>query len=340
MPKRKRILVLRTDRVGDLTLVTPLIESLRLSYPSSFIAALVRNETRAVLDNNPNLNEILIYNPEASVVEQAKVLKEHEFSDALLLYPTRKLAQILFLAGIPNRIGVGTIFYQYLTLMHSVSRKYEPLRHEVEYNLDVGRAIGLERISTVPRIYITDEEREWASSTLSGKGISPGDLIIGINPGSGGSSPNWIPETYFKMSINLLDIPDTKIIILGSREEGEAYRELLKGIVSDRIIPIMGLPLRELISIISQLDLLISSSTGPMHIAAALQRNTVSLFCPMPVCNVTRWGPIGNKASIILPEEGFCNTNCPKDPKLCKLEGISPEKAFDAVWNLIMKPSS
>lgn len=89
MPKRRRILIVRPDRVGDVVLMTPLISSLRASYKDAFIAALVRRETAPVLEHNPDLNKILIYYPQISGRKQVSRIREYDFTDALLLHPTK-----------------------------------------------------------------------------------------------------------------------------------------------------------------------------------------------------------------------------------------------------------
>lgn len=80
-------------------------------------------------------------------------------------------------------------------------------------------------------------------------------------------------------------------------------------------------PLRKLILYISRFDVLVSSSTGPMHIASALKVPTVSMFCPLPACSPQLWGPLGNKHEIILPPESYCKINCPGDPHICTFDG-------------------
>ena len=84
------------------------------------------------------------------------------------------------------------------------------------------------------------------------------------------------------------------------------------------------------------MDLLISASTGPMHIAAGLKVPTISLFCPLPACAPELWGPKGNNSNIILPGEEFCRNVCPGDPKICRFEG---EGGIDAevVLNKVLK---
>jgi heptosyltransferase-2 len=90
-------------------------------------------------------------------------------------------------------------------------------------------------------------------------------------------------------------------------------------------------PLRELMSVLSHLHCLVSSSTGPMHVAAALRVPTVSLFCPIPACSPQLWGPRGNRAQIVLPPEGSCAARCPGDPKVCRFEEIEPETVVEAI---------
>lgn len=84
------------------------------------------------------------------------------------------------------------------------------------------------------------------------------------------------------------------------------------------------LSLRELSAVLSQVNLLVSSSTGPMHIAAAVGTSTVSMFCPLTACSPKLWGPIGNVSKVILPPEGFCQMICSGDPHVCTF-GIRSE---------------
>jgi heptosyltransferase-2 len=85
--------------------------------------------------------------------------------------------------------------------------------------------------------------------------------------------------------------------------------------------PNIGARLRNSMISIASLDCLISSSTGPMHIAAALGVKTISIFCPTTACSPQLWGPVGNTNKIILPENNYCGVKCPGNPKVCTLEG-------------------
>jgi ADP-heptose:LPS heptosyltransferase len=89
-------------------------------------------------------------------------------------------------------------------------------------------------------------------------------------------------------------------------------------------------------ALIPHLDLLVSASTGPMHIAAGLDVPTVSLFCPLTACSPQLWGPRGNRAEVVLPPEGYCSSMCPGNPHICDLEGgIHPANIYEKILEML-----
>ncbi|GAB6283384.1 MAG: hypothetical protein STSR0008_21490 [Ignavibacterium sp.] len=96
--------------------------------------------------------------------------------------------------------------------------------------------------------------------------------------------------------------------------------------------------LRESIINIAALDYFISSSTGPMHIAAALKVKTISMFCPLIACSPKLWGPQGNDAVIILPDNNYCQNICSGNPKHCDFSGengINAEIVYQKFLSII-----
>jgi heptosyltransferase-2 len=351
MARPRRIVVIRTDRIGDVVLATPLIRALRCSFPDAYIAALVRPYTRDVLLHNPHLNDILVDDPEGEHAgregfwRQVRMLRSHRFDTALLLLPTERLAWMLFLAGIRRRIGTGVRLYQVLTFMRMVSRhKYVPLRHEADYCLDLGRVIGAQAVDLRAEVFVTEQERAGAAAILEPLG-SPASLhgkirLIGIHAGHGRSAPNWRPARYAELAEMLLKDHSVRIVLTG----GEGDRQLLEPFrlpEPGRVIDLVGkLQVRELVGVLSWLDVLVSASTGPMHIAAGLGVPTVSLFCPLTACSPKLWGPLGNRSEILLPPEDYCRNRCPGDPHICDLEdGIRPEDVVQRI-HAILPPAA
>jgi heptosyltransferase-2 len=222
---------------------------------------------------------------------------------------------------------VGHKFYQFITNTKSVyRRKYIPLRHEADYCMDMARKIGVETDNLDTEIHLNIEEKDFINSRKE-KFKNGKKILIGVHTTSGNSAPNWQPQKYRELIDKLKTLRDVEIIITDQQIPDE-----LRNIADVKCPPKNSL--RDLIHIISALDLLISASTGPMHIAAALKIRTISLFCPLTACSPELWGPKGNKATNILPDENYCGKVCSGNPKKCYFEGkggISVEKVFKEV---------
>ena len=108
----RRILIVRTDRVGDVVMITPMLRELRKAFPDAFIATLTQPNTSEILLNNPNINKIVIDDlKKENFRKVVRELRNYKFTDGLMVLPTERAAYQMFLAGIGNRIGVGRKLY-------------------------------------------------------------------------------------------------------------------------------------------------------------------------------------------------------------------------------------
>ncbi len=312
-----RILILRPDRLGDVVLSTPLPREIKKKYPDTFIAVLVRNYTKDIYINNPFVDEIMVEEELGiSFWKRVKRLRSLRFTHGIALLPTEKNNWLLFFSGIKIRIGVGHKFYQFLSNAKSIyRRKYIPLRNEADYCLDALRKIGIENPDTAVSIYLFDEEKKRALE-IRESFSNDKKIFVGIHATSGKSAPNLSLKEYRKLAELLVLQKDIQVFIT----EKEIPDELknIRGIS----YYFEKLSLRDSIIAFSALDILISASTGPMHIAAALKVKTLSVFCPLPACEPKLWGPQGNEAHFVMPNENYCTKVCSGDPQTCMFEGI------------------
>ena len=155
MKEPKRILIVRTDRIGDLVLSTPVIASLRKAYPNSYIAFMCRPYTEAIVKGNPYLDEVIVYDKYGkekgfwATLKFARYLKRKRFDLALILHPTNRAHLVTFLAGIPERVGWDQKLGFLLTkrIPHT---KQQGEKHELEYTLDMLRSLDIEPQEILP----------------------------------------------------------------------------------------------------------------------------------------------------------------------------------------------
>ncbi|HMQ69722.1 MAG TPA: glycosyltransferase family 9 protein, partial [Ignavibacteria bacterium] len=334
--KMKRILIVRTDRVGDVVMITPMIRELRKSFPDAFIATLTNTNTQDILINNPHLNQIIADDlSKNSFYSVTAKLREFNFTDGLLVMPTERAAYQMFLGGVKNRIGVGRKLYEVITLMKTVSRnKYIPLRHEADYCMDLARKIGVVTDDLTPEIYITAEEKKTGMEILRSFNVSESDMKIIVHTGSGKSSSNWSEDKYSELIKRIIDKYSSAKIILTAKEMSDNFKANIISLNSNNIVfPDQHIKrLRDLIRIISNTDLLIAPSTGPLHIASALKIKTIGLFCHRRMNCAKHWGALGSKAVNLEVSKGFCDANCSPDKETCMFEdGISVEEVLNNI---------
>lgn len=331
---KMRVLISRPDRLGDVILSTGIPREIKKSFPDSFVAVLLRPYTADIYKNNPFVDAVIIYDPDDPAFEysqKVKEIREYRFSHGLMLLPNKKINYMLFQAGIPRRYGSGHKFYQFITGARTVSRhKYVPLRHEADYCMDLARRIGVKTRNIDSEIHLSEEEKKKAAQireSLAGNGR----ILIGIHSTSGMSAPNWRPERYRELAEKLLMHNEIKIVVTDDNPP-EVMRNI-EGVIYIN----EKQKLRESIVNFSVLDCLVSASTGPMHIAAALRVRTVSLFCPLFNCSPQLWGPKGNDSVIIMPEGESCIPDCDKNTSMCRFEKGKSNIPVERVYQEILK---
>jgi ADP-heptose:LPS heptosyltransferase len=331
----KRILIVRTDRVGDVVMITPMVRELKKTFPDSFIATLTQPNTTAILKNNPYID--LMITDDLKKESYRKVIgeiKKYKFTDGLLVLPTERAAYQMFRAGVKNRIGVGRKLYEIITFMKSVSRNnYIPLRHEADYCMDLARKIGVVSDNIQPEIFVTEGEKEWTENFYDDCCIREDTFKIILHTGSKNSAPNWREEKYFELLKGIVKkFPDENyVIMLSALEMTDGFRKDVKDLNDDRIIDVSHkiTNLRELIKVISGIDLMLCSSTGPIHLADALNIKCIGIHCYRNVSCAKHWGVINNKSVNLEVKKQYCDSHCSNDKNICNFEdGISIEEVI------------
>ena len=263
-----------------------------------------------------------------------KKIKSLKFDYGLLVHPTERAAYQMFWAGVKQRIGVGRILYEVITFMKSVSRNnYIPLRHEADYCMDLARKIGIESDNYQPEIFVSDEEKIEINNYLLSKNIPEYTFKIILHTGSKNSAPNWSEDKYFELLNKILNkYPDKEFaILLTAYEMTQEFKSKVAQLNDKRIINVSDDidDLRKLIKIISVADLVICSSTGPIHLADALNRKCIGIHCNRPMNCVKHWGVINKKSINLEVSKEYCDSYCSSDKKQCGIEdGISTDEVL------------
>ncbi|MCM8800956.1 MAG: lipopolysaccharide heptosyltransferase II [Candidatus Omnitrophica bacterium] len=339
----KRILVARTDRVGDVLLSTPVIKNLRDSYPSSYIAMVVSNYCKEILEGNPYLDEVLIYDKEKrhrGLIGSLKFvfhLRKKRFDLAIILHPTNRMHLVTFLARIPKRIGYNRKLGFLLTdkIPHT---KQEGRKHELEYNLDLLRYLGIPAQDKTLFMPIRKEAEDWIEELFKKERINPTDKLLAIHPGASCPSKLWPAERFAELADRLADKYGFKLIFIAGRKDINITEGVIK-YLKNPVINLAGkTSLSQLASILRRCQLFISNDSGPVHIATAVGTPVISIFGRnQKGLSPLRWRPLGRFDRFIHKDVGCSQClahNCKKG-FLC-LKAITVEEVLEIAKSIIV----
>ena len=297
---REKVLVRATNWVGDLVMATPALAGIRKSFPDAEISVLVKPPLDELLKGNPAVDDIIHIDRKGAhagatgVARLARELRKRKFDRAILLQNAFEAALIAMLAKIPVRMGYSTDGRGIL-LTHGVKVSDETRRkHQIYYYIDLLKALGLKADGRTPRLYLTKEDSEYASGVLREQGIGKGELIAGINPGAQyGAAKKWHPERFGAVADGLVREFGARIIIFGGPGDVQSAGAV-QASMKEQAVNLSGRTnLRGLMALIRKCSLFVTNDTGPMHIAAALDVPTLSVFGSTdPVAT----GPVGKRS--------------------------------------------
>ncbi len=317
----KRILILRTDRIGDVLLSTPVIKAVREKYPQAFIAMVVSPYAKDVVEGNLYLDEVIIYDKDGKhkswerTIKFAHNLEKKRFDLAIILHPTNRVHLLSFLAGIGKRVGYDRKLGFLLTdrITHTKERGE---KHELEYNLDLLRYLGINVEDKNIFMPIKKESEEWVDDFFKQEGIRGSDKLLAINPAASCPSKIWPFERFAEVADRLAQKNGFKILVVSGSKDLLIAQNVIKNMRSSVISLAGKTSVSQLASLLKRCSLFISNDSGPVHIASAVGTPVISIFGrKQKGLSPKRWGPVGQRDKFLHKDAGCIEClahNCKK----------------------------
>lgn len=345
MKKYKNILIVRTDRIGDVVLTTPAIKALKDAWPESKISILVSPVTKELVDGNPNIDEILIDDKSgehkgfSGFIKLINVIRQKKF-DLAVIYHTKKRSNLLcFLSRIPERIGYKNDKFGFLLNHPIVDQRPLGKKHESGYCLDVLEHLGIYSENTELFLPIKEEAELWADQFIHQNGLDQNDVLIAVHPGASDASKRWPDEKFAELIDKMVAQYHCHIIVIGSADVRDISRKIASKI-QGQLLDLTGMvTLSQGISILRRCKMLVSNDSGPVHLAAAVQTPVVSIFTRnQPGINPERWRPLIDYTRVVAvpydDQTSFADPDQVKEEYLDKITVTEVFEAVDALFKL------
>src|SRR5665213_483440 len=323
------ILIVRTDRLGDVILTLPMAHALKRALPECHISFLICSYTQPIVERCPDVDEVFIAEPEISFRELIRIFSESKADVAFFPSPRFRLAMAAWLTHIPKRIGTGFRWYSFLFTHRIFEHRKTAERHEAEYNLRMLTSLGISAPrDELPNILLQKEEREAVDEWLASHLGDPSAKFAVLHTTNGGSTHPWPTQNFIELGRMIFERYGMTIILTGLRQEAVILDAIANSFGAGAAQVFAGHSLPELAALLERASVVVATGTGPGHLAAALGANTIGLF-PLPLAiSKERWGFRGPRVRNLSPEPLAACPNCEQCTCMERLDVRS-------VWNAV-----
>lgn len=318
----------------------PAVRAFKRALPDESMSMLAKPWVSPLFENDPYIDEIILLEERHKGLmgkfKLASELRQMDFNRALLMQNAFSAALTAFLARIPERIGYNRDG-RGLLLTKPIPYNGQDLRmHHIDYYMELVKQAGFKAAPSIPWIFLTLGERLSAREILKALPRP----ILGINPGAAyGSAKQWLTSRFADTARRFMDGTSGSIVIFGGQKEtaiaGEIESHLRDYAKYGRVLNTAGgTTLRELIGLISEIDVLLTNDSGPMHIGYGVRTPMAAIFGST---SPELTGPVG-EGNIVIQKPVSCGPcfkrKCDKQSIKC-MEAVEVDEVADAIMRLM-----
>lgn len=351
-----KILIFTKNWLGDVLFEVPALRAIRENFPEARMVVLAPARCREILEAVPFLDEIRVFDErlsERSLYSKIRFLAwlgRERFDKVFLFHRSFTRALLAWLGGIPERIGYRTGKRGWI-----LTKAVDPPRqamHQADYFLLLLKWAGLRvKFGAAYEFFYRAEDELKAKKILETKGLVP-HTFAAFHIGANWEPKRW-PATHFARLADLVsEAFSCPVVLTGSKEDKDIAAEIERclekmgsapspvalspsggeGGVRGRVVNLVGkTSLGVLGALYQQAAFVVSSDSGPMHIASGVGTPVVALFGPTS----PKWtGPRGTGKKVVIqfvPEGSLVPWRGKGLPPPRRMEPILPEEVFERI---------
>lgn len=281
-------------------LTVPALRALKQNYPGAKLDLVVDKNVLPIAERIPFVNRLIVWENRkhrlGEILRFSQELKGGRYDLSVAFNPSQEFNIITLFSGIPLRSGYDRK-WGFLLNRKTKDTKEQGLKHEVDYNLELLKTIGIEADTADVRFPLDIKNEDFPDNRLAESGISDNNFIA-IHPWSSNPEKEIGIDRFRDLCARLPREKAYRLVLIGGREEAVRSGEFCRGLP---VIDLTGKTnLLELAGLLKRSRLLVTVDSGPMHLAAALGITVVAIFRRNPPgVSARRWGPAGDKHIII-----------------------------------------
>lgn len=296
-----RLLAINFGGLGDEVLFLPTLKSIKLAHPDWEITLLTEPRSKSIVQLSKLIDHNIVFDIKktpllpADYIELVSLLRKGKYDIVLSSGSSSKVSMLLYLSGIPRRIGYDSGSLSRILLTRAVKLNKEQyaayMYHDLVRGLDIqlnsgAPQIDLEKESIVRMSDFLFQERQRAKDQEKRKLvlIHPGTSKLAVQKGI---IKNWATVNWCELIKRLLSM-DCEVLLCGGPDDDDTIADINSKLGSDLessgglFINAYGktASVKDLAALMQLADLVVCVDSAPMHIAFALEKRLVAMFGP------------------------------------------------------------
>lgn len=267
--------------LGDALITTPALRTLKTVWPQAHLTYLTEHYVEATLLHNPDIDEFLFYG--GNILKS--IATQPQYDVALDFTGGANSQYLCALSGASQRLGhshaAGKMMGKIDTYNVEVGLRVEAT-DAVDAFLKFTRNLGLSDATRETKIYLTNQERNFADAFWQEHSLEKFGQVIGFHPGGDHAIKLWPAARYAKLADNLVEKSGCRVLIFQGPKEAHTA-EAMRAQMKQPALLVPLLKLREYAGLVQKCSLLITNDGGALHIGAAVQTKLLGIFVNRPL---------------------------------------------------------
>ncbi|WP_140626483.1 glycosyltransferase family 9 protein [Methylibium rhizosphaerae] len=348
----RKVLAVRLDNLGDVLMTTPALTAMRQSLPGVHLTLLASPSGATLAPFIDDVDDVIAYDApwmKGGAARKPGTTPDEEWAIVRRLAAEQFDAAVIFTCYTQSALPAAMLCRQAgigLRLAHCRENPYglltdwvpdpEPqagIRHEVERQLALVGAVGLCTDDDRMSFDYRSEDLVSLCAKLETRGVTPKRPWVVVHPGATAPSRRY-PAGQFGAAADLIanDI-NCHVLFTGTADEADLVLAAQARMQRPGISLAGQLSLGELAALIAHSKLLVSSNSGPVHIAAAVGTPVVDLYA-LTNPQHTPWRVPSRVLNRDVPCRNCLKSVCPEGHHNC-LRLVTPEEVAQAAHELI-----
>ena len=284
------ILITRHDKIGDFVTTLPLFYVIKKAHPKAKIYALVSKINIELAQEVDFIDAVILYDKNR-FWQTLKRIRQAKINVSISAFIDTQLGWLLFLSGVKKRIAPATKIAQLLFNQTLKQRRSKVEKPEFEYNLDLAKVLdkNIKLDFSPPLLKLAKDQSFRQKNQLENK------KIVLFHPGYGGSSEgNLALKDYVKLAQTASKMNNIQVVWTFGPDDLKT-KEKIQLLIDAKMIIYQPKTLLDFCDLINDSELLVSTSTGPMHLAGALNIKSISFFGNTLFASPKRWATVSEK---------------------------------------------